>query len=96
MSNSTRISYNPASNLGGSYVASAMRNLVAASNQLQLAVRVLAAVTANGTQPENLEGSAEFDVATGKAQEFQDAVSALATQAKTITDQAFIPQLWQG
>lgn len=96
MAASTRIGYNSASALGGSYVAAAIRQLVAANNNMQLALRVLAEVTANGASPENLEGSPEFGVDAGKAAAFQAQVSLIATQLQTVTGGEGIPQLWQG
>lgn len=96
MAASTRIGYNSASSLGGSYVAAAIRNLVQANNNMQLALRVLAEVTVNGASPANLEGSPEFGVAAGQAQIFQDQVALIATQLATVTGGEGIPQLWQG
>jgi hypothetical protein len=96
MAESTRINYNAASVLGGQYVANAIHNLVAASNQLDLAVRVANEVTAQSVSKENLEGSPEFGVEVGEGTNFYNKIANLQAALTTVMGSAAIPELWQG
>lgn len=96
MTASARISYAATSPLGGEQVANAIHNLVAAQNQLSLAVRILGQVTNQDVDKANVEGSAEFGVQTGKGAEYNDGVVGLWAALNTVMGASIVPKLWQG
>lgn len=85
MAASLRLTYNPAS-LGGQHIASAVRSLIAAKQEMARAIAIGSSVTANGVTPANLENSAEFMVAVSQGTTFQNALVAINTTLAGITD----------
>lgn len=84
MAASARIAYNGALVVGGKLVADAVKNLIAAREQLDRAVAVANAISGGGVTPTNLEGSPEFNVGAGQGAAFYTAISDTKTNLASI------------
>jgi hypothetical protein len=79
-----RITYD-ASKIGGIMVAEAVDHIAKAQGLLSRAKSLADSITGGGVTPANLEASPEFGVAAGLGDEFYAAVSAMKTNAATVT-----------
>jgi hypothetical protein len=80
----SRIVYS-ASTPFGKITAEAVDHVLKAQDAINRAVAVANAVSAGGATPANLEGSAEFGVATGGGSNFYTAINDLKTNLAAIT-----------
>lgn len=85
MAASLRLIYGPTT-IGGQHVAAAARYLTLAKQELARSIAIGGSVTANGVTPANLEGSVEFQVASGQGSAYQNALVAINTSLAAITD----------
>lgn len=84
MAVSTRMVYN-AGALGGVHLAAAVRNIIAAKQEIDRAVAIGASVTAGGATQANMEGSAEFGAAAAQGAVLYSAIVSLQTALNAIT-----------
>lgn len=84
MANSARLTYGSAISVGGKLVADAVKSIIAAREQLDRAVAVANSITGGGVTPANLEGSAEFNVATSQGSAFYTAINDTRATLNTI------------
>ena len=82
-----RIPYS-STTIGGSMLAEAVNHVRKARDILARTKALVESVSVGGTVMTNLEGSAEFNVASGKGSSFYDAVSNMKANCDVITDAA--------
>jgi len=88
------IQYDPQIQSGGALVANAIKNVLKAKEDLALAWNIVYQVTYSGG-PSALEGSSEFDVASGKGADFYTALDQVRSAVSFVPDDA-IAKLYQG
>ena len=85
MAASTRLTYNASATQGGYHLATAVRYINMAQQEMTLVMQVANSITGGGVTGANLEASPEFGAASGQGANLYTAMNNLKANLATVT-----------